>query len=98
MRREVVLNEKHHQVQNLQNGQENAHHIQKRRMEEWTRFSDEEKDFGHIGKHFKSRTVKSILPKALDLMGNWDKLAVTDLEDRAGMELKQMVDCLEEYL
>jgi len=85
-------------VQVFEEISKNAHSIQKTKIEEWIRFSDEEKDFKHIEKHFKSREVKSILRDALNLMGTWDKLTLTVLEERAGKELKQMLDCMEEYL
>jgi len=75
-----------------------AHPIQKKKAEEWIHFSDEEKDFKHIEKHFKNQKVKSILPDALNLMGTWDKLTLAVLEERAGKELKQLLDCMEEYL
>jgi hypothetical protein len=71
---------------------------EKAKAEEWIRFSHEEKDFKRIDRHFKNRTAKSILPEALNLMGTWDDLTADALEARAGNELKQLLDRIEEYL
>lgn len=72
--------------------------VQRKKIEEWEKFPDEKKNFGDPKNHFKSRKVKSILPFALETMGISDNFTKSDLEDRAGKELKQIINLLEKYL
>jgi hypothetical protein len=75
-----------------------AGRIQKEKIEQWILFSEEQKNYDNCKKHFKSRSAKTILPKAVLAMKDSLNFTVADLEDRVGKELFDMLECLENFL
>jgi len=71
-----------------------ANSRQRDNIREWEQWTDEQKNFKDIKTYF----TKKITQKSLESMKDSNNLTVAHLEERAGKELKQMLDCMEEYL
>ena len=71
-----------------------ANSRQRDNIRKWEQWTDEQKNFKDIKTYF----TKKITQKSLESMKDSNNLTVAHLEERAGKELKQMLDCMEEYL